>query len=207
MVNKIMNIIKRRFFYDPYKYIKSCHNVSLGKSILSKNFFIRFDRGIKDNSVTIGDNSILMNEIIFETNTGSISIGDGSFINGGTRLISIDHISIGNNVTIAWGCTIYDHDSHSLDYRERMLDQERQLADWDSGNFIKSKNWDVVNHAPIRIQDHAWLGFNVTVLKGVTIGTGAIIGANSVVTKDVPPWTVAAGNPARVIKSLIEPEK
>ena len=56
--------------------------------------------------------------------------------------------------------------------------------------------------APIRICDYAWLGFDVVVLKGVTIGEGAIVGARAVVTKDVPPWTIAAGNPARVVKQI-----
>ena len=56
--------------------------------------------------------------------------------------------------------------------------------------------------APIRIADKAWLGMNVTVLKGVTIGEGAVVAAGSIVTKDVPPWTLVAGNPARVIKEL-----
>ena len=59
---------------------------------------------------------------------------------------------------------------------------------------------------PIRIEDKVWLGINATVLPGVTLGYGCIVGANSVVTKDVPPMTIVAGNPARIIKK-IEPEK
>lgn len=52
------------------------------------------------------------------------------------------------------------------------------------------------------IEDHVWLGFNVVVLKDVRIGEGAIVGARSVVTSDVPPWTVVAGCPARVVKEI-----
>ena len=59
---------------------------------------------------------------------------------------------------------------------------------------------------PIRIEDKVWLGINATVLPGVTLGYGCIVGANSVVTNDVPPMTIVAGNPARIIKK-IEPEK
>ena len=59
---------------------------------------------------------------------------------------------------------------------------------------------------PIRIEDKVWLGINATVLPGVTLGYGCIVGANSVVTKDVPPMTVVGGVPARVIKN-IEPEE
>ena len=56
--------------------------------------------------------------------------------------------------------------------------------------------------APIRIEDHVWVGQDAVILKGVTIGKGAVVGAFSVVTRDVEPWTVVAGNPARVVKRL-----
>ena len=55
---------------------------------------------------------------------------------------------------------------------------------------------------PIKIEDKVWIGINSTILRGVTLGYGAIVGANSVVTKDVPPMTVVAGNPARIIKRI-----
>lgn len=59
---------------------------------------------------------------------------------------------------------------------------------------------------PIKIEDKVWFGINATVLPGVTLGYGCIVGANSVVTKDVPPMTIVAGNPARIIKKIV-PEK
>ncbi|HAJ60189.1 MAG TPA: hypothetical protein DCP31_13785, partial [Cyanobacteria bacterium UBA8543] len=55
---------------------------------------------------------------------------------------------------------------------------------------------------PIRIERNVWIGFDACVLPGVTIGEGAIVGARSVVTQDVPPYSVVAGNPARLIKKL-----
>ena len=60
-------------------------------------------------------------------------------------------------------------------------------------------------HAPITIEDKVWIGFGVNILKGVTIGEGAVIGACSVVTKDIPPYAVAVGNPARVVRNLKDP--
>jgi galactoside O-acetyltransferase len=124
------------------------------------------------------------------------------FINFGTKVISRFSIAIGNDVTIAWGCMIYDHDSHSISYLDRIADQNQQLIDFPRGNMVANKDWSNVATAPIRICDCAWLGFDAVVLKGVTIGEGAIVGARAVVTKDVPPWTIAAGNPARVVKEI-----
>ena len=64
------------------------------------------------------------------------------------------------------------------------------------------KDWSVVRSAPIVIEDRAWIGFNAIILKGVTIGEGSVVAAGAVVTKDVEPYTVVAGNPARVVKRL-----
>jgi len=100
--------------------------------------------------------------------------------------------------------TFYDHDSHSLDYTLRQDDIKQQVYDFRNhkGNFIKNKNWSAVSTKPIKICKNVWIGMNAVILKGVTIGEGAIVGACSVVTKDVPPFTIVAGNPAREIKQL-----
>ncbi|MNS29295.1 putative acetyltransferase [compost metagenome] len=203
----MMSLLKKiiyRFFYCPYRMVKNDQYISIGNSVLGKSFSVNYRVVRNKPSLSIGNECILLNDNIFESDTGFISIGSGTFINGGTRLISRSSITIGNNVTIAWGCMIYDHDSHSLDYRDRIADQEQQLRDWHSGNFIANKNWETVNSKPIVIGDNVWLGFDVVVLKGVTIGEGAIIGAKSVVTRDIPAWSVAAGNPAKVIKTIPE---
>ena len=110
----------------------------------------------------------------------------------GTQLISRSKIEIGDDVTIAWDVCIYDHDSHSLDWCARVEDLRCLREDLRS----------VVHTKPIRICDKAWVGMNAIILKGVTIGEGAVVAAGAVVTKDVPPWTVAAGNPARVVKCI-----
>jgi acetyltransferase-like isoleucine patch superfamily enzyme len=118
-------------------------------------------------------------------------------------LICRESIRIGSQVTIAWDCTLYDHNSHSMDWRERVADTEQQLADIEAGrNFIQNKNWSTVKSRGIVIDDRAWLGFGVTVLNGVRIGEGAIVGARSVVREDVPPWTVVYGNPAVPVRTL-----
>ena len=155
--------------------------------------------------VTIGDDCMISGSVIFESEDGEVVMGNNVFI-GGSSIICRSKITFGNNIFVAWGCYIYDHDSHSLDYRERRNDLRQQMTDYRNGekNIIFNKNWDVVNSKPITIKDDAWIGMNVTILKGVTIGEGSIVGAGSVVTKDVPDWTIVAGNPAKVVKKLPE---
>ena len=74
------------------------------------------------------------------------------------------------------------------------------------GNYLLNKDWSVVNSAPITIEDDVWIGMDALILKGVTIGKGSIIAPKSVVTKNVPPFTVVGGNPAAIIKQLEKPD-
>lgn len=188
-----LNKNQRNLYFQDY--------IEIGNSI-NRGINLRLDNPIKRRYLIIGDDSIISGSFIFESSTGIIRIGNHSYI-GGSTFICHTSITIGSNVTIAWGCTIYDHDSHSLDYLDRRKDIDVELDDIrHNKNFIKNKDWSVVNSAPIVIKDDAWIGMNVIVLKGVTIGEGAIVGAGSVVTRDIPDWTMVAGNPAKIIKEL-----
>ncbi len=69
------------------------------------------------------------------------------------------------------------------------------------------KDWFTVSRKEINIRDKAWIGFNSIILKGITVREGTIVGAGSVVTKDVPPWTIVAGNPAKIIRGIPEHER
>lgn len=154
--------------------------------------------------LSVGSHCVLDGNYIFETNKGFISIGDRVHI-GGSTFISRNSIVIENDVTIAWDCLFYDHNSHSTKWSERCHDTEQEYKDIREGlNSIANKNWDVVKSAPIHICSKAWIGTGCKILKGVTIGEGAIVAAGSVVTKDVPPWTMVGGNPAQVVKRIKE---
>ena len=131
--------------------------------------------------------------IHFDRPGAAVRIGDRTFI-GASALICGEAIDIGDDVLVSWGCAIVDHDSHSLVWQRRRQD----VTKWFSGK----KDWSHVERAAVRIGDKAWIGFNVIILKGVDIGEGAVVGAGSVVTRDVPPYTVVAGNPARPIREL-----
>jgi len=193
-----------KIFYDPYRLVKKFSNITMGENvILLKSCKFRFENQKKKNFIKIGKDSMLGCTFVFESNQGQVIIGKNCYIGAGTNLISRSSIEIGNNVTIAWGCTLYDHNSHSLNYKERQKDIQRQNEDYRKGrSFIYSKDWNVVKSKPIVIEDNVWIGFDSVILAGVTVGEGAIIGARSVVRKDVEPWTVVVGNPAIIIKRL-----
>ena len=156
---------------------------------------IRFVDGC---GLSVGAGSIVEAAIMFDRPGGVVSIGERTFV-GGSTIVCAERIEIGNDVLISWGCTIVDHNSHALAWSERRHDVEN----W----FVGRKDWSSVERSHVQIGDRAWIGFNVIVLKGVRIGEGAVVGAGSVVTRDVPPHTVVGGNPARVIRELAEDER
>ncbi len=151
--------------------------------------------------VSIGKNSSISASFIFESETGYIKIADRVFC-GSSTFICRNGIQIDENVQIAWGCLFYDHNAHSFDFKERRKDIDVFLDNKKKGRNInknEGKNWKVVHSSPIHICHDAWIGTNVSILNGVTIGEGAIIGAGSVVRDDIPAWSIAYGNPCKVV--------
>ena len=149
---------------------------SISSTVINRGISIRLDNPDDRKYLFIGNKSIVSGNFIFESKNGKIEIGDRCYI-GGSTFISHSAIKIGNYVTIAWGCTIYDHDSHSLNYLDRRKDIEDEYNDLTNGrNFIEHKDWSNVKSAPIVIEDDVWIGMNCIILKGVTIGRGTVIG-------------------------------
>lgn len=154
--------------------------------------------------LVIGNESVIGGTFVFETDEGYIQLGNRVHI-GASTFISRTKIIIEDDVTIAWGCTVYDHNSHSIYWKNRKNDTWQEYHDLVNGlSPIENKDWSHVTAKEIRICKKAWIGFGVTILKGVTIGEGAVVGAGSVVTKDVPPFTIVGGNPAHFIKRIEE---
>ena len=146
-------------------------------------------------AIVIGRDCHLLGRMDVLAHGGSICMGDSCFVGEGSQIWSAVAISIGNRVLISHGVNIHDHDSHSLSAQRR---HDHFVQIFSQGH---PKVLEDVTSAPIVIEDDAWIGFGATVLKGVRIGTGAVVGAASVVTKDVAAYAVVAGNPARVIGS------
>ena len=113
-----------------------------------------------------------------------VSIGDGTWINNNfCAMAEHSSITIGKRVLIGTGVEIFDSDFHGISIKDRGLSK----ADWAK---------------PVVIEDDVFLGSNVRVLKGVTIGKGSVIANSSVVVRDIPSGVIAGGNPARVIRTI-----
>jgi acetyltransferase-like isoleucine patch superfamily enzyme len=125
---------------------------------------------------------------------GAIRIRSKAYVGDDCLLSSSVGIDIGEQVLIAHGVQIFDNDSHPLESSARAGDFAAVLTHGARG---------VIAAAPVRIERRAWIGFHAIILKGVTVGENSVIAAGSVVTQDIPANSVAAGNPARVIKSLL----
>jgi len=201
-------IFLKRIYYSICERIYSVGKSEHERKSLSKS---RLSVMISDNSVLYENSTILnfandVSKIIIGSNchiygsltvypkAGSIHIGDNSSLGELSRIVSGFKVRIGNRVMIAHNVNILDNNSHPI---EANLRHEDFMSTYSTG----MPDYDLSGREII-IEDDVWIGFNSIVLKGVTIGRGAIIGAGSVVTKDVAPWTVNVGNPLRCVAKL-----
>lgn len=188
----------KKAFYKRYnKLVFYFNGVEYGKNLCVFNKFYIRTRG----RVILGDNVKFISGDFINPITrnlrGSLYSEPNSLIIMGNRIgispscIWIkDKLVIGNNVMIGANCLIMDNDAHQLDYEARFHGKK--------ANPLEPTT--IVQHAPIIIEDDVWIGANCQILKGVTIGARTIIGAGSVVTRNIPADCIAAGNPCRIIR-------
>ena len=136
----------------------------------------------KDNAITIGDNVIISKGCVVQAKTGTLSIGDRCDIGVQTIITSVSSITLEESVLIAGNCYIGGARYHLEDKNRPVMEQ---------GTYSRG---------PLSIGEGSWIGASATVLDGVSIGKGCVIGAGSLVTGDIPDYAVAVGTPARVMK-------
>ena len=158
-------------------------------------YFGGFSTLVGGKHITLGDSLYIGMGVVWEVVdkfhdqhfTPSLSFGNGSSFGDLGHITCCNRIQIGNGVRIGRKVFISDN-SHGSSERTQLE--------------IPPNKRPLVSKGPVIIEDNAWIGEMACIMPGVTIGKGAIIGANAVVTKDVPPYTLAAGNPARIVKEL-----
>jgi len=155
---------------------------------------IALPRVIGHASIVIGDDFRLSGTLAIVSgrtfDKPVLSIGNRVFLGHDVEISCNREVVIEDDVMVAGCCRISDNDGHSVDMERRI-------------NGMPPSPDEV---HPVRICRGAWIGFRSFILKGVTVGEGAVVGANSVVTRDVPPHTVVAGSPARVVMAIATQE-
>lgn len=166
--------------------------ITIGRNvrIVSSNCRVASGTVLHDNvrirgDVTIGQSCKIHQYALLDARDGSISLGSNCSVNDYCVFYGMGGLNIGNDVRIATHTVIVTAD-HVFD---------------DPENPIRLQGLKL---KPVTIDDNVWIGMNVTILGGVHIGYGAVIGAGSVVTKSIPAWGVAVGNPAKVIRHRVE---
>jgi acetyltransferase-like isoleucine patch superfamily enzyme len=139
--------------------------------------------------IKIGEGTKIDGILMVWKHKGEIVIGTNSYIGLGSRVWSAKKIIIGNDVQIAHNVNIFDNNIHSID---PIIRNKEFLQHYDNDD-------SVLKEQEVIIEDNAWLGANVIILKGVRIGRNSIVGAGSVITKSIPPNQIVAGNPIRII--------
>ena len=167
-------------YISPRTMVKRGRKITLGDSVV-------VERGVmlwvdaERSYITIGDDSYLSSHCILNTFNGWITIGNNCTVNSYAILYGHGGLQIGNDVRIA---------------PQVMIMPMNHIFD-DPNIPIRKQG---IQAQGVKIEDDVWLGAGAIVLDGVTIGKGSVIGAGAVVTKDIPPYSVAVGVPARVTK-------
>ncbi len=153
------------------------------KSLLSPGIML-----IRPDRISIGSNSSILRNCILEVcwPEGRIEIGNEVSIGEYTHITAANKIVVGNGVLTGRFVLITDNSHGSGDSRQELE--------------ISPLTRDVVSKGEVAIGNNVWIGDKVSILPGVHIGDGCVIGANSVVTKDIPAYSIAVGNPCRVVK-------
>lgn len=158
--------------------------ITLGNGVLIDDYCVLDAKGKSDEGITLGDNVIVARNTILSCKGGGISIGENSNISANCMLMSESKLNIGKNVLVAGMTYIVAGGNHSIDSTDTPIICQ-----------------PMIQRGGVVIGDNCWLGANVTILDGATIGRDSIIAAGAVVTKSVPDFSIAAGVPAKIIRS------
>lgn len=139
---------------------------------------------LREGRLEIGPHAVFEPGVWITSDTGRIGIGAGALLNLNVMVAAVERTEIGDHCMLANGCLITDA-NHRFD------DPQRPVP-WQG----------FTTKGPTILEDNVWLGANVVVTSGVRIGRRSVIGANSVVTEDVPPFSIAAGAPAKVLRQI-----
>ncbi len=160
---------------------------SIDSSFCFKHFYSKQDVGLR-----VGRCTTIWRASLAADDDAVIEIGDYCYI-ANASLVCSERIRIGSRVMIAGGVTIADSDFHPLAPAARLADTVVLSPVGDRARRPR------IETRPVQIENDVWIGYNATILKGVTVGAGALVAPGALVLRDVPPGVEVAGNPAVVV--------
>lgn len=170
---------------DPSAYVETSHSFSRCRSRATP-------------AVTMARGSTAYSGTMFDLGEwGSVRIGRYALLHG-ARIICDGRIEIGDHALVSWNVVIMDTYRLSADPGRRRRQLQARLRGVDGDQEPEPSR-------PVTLASNVWVGFDSCILPGVTVGEGSIIGARSVVGSDVPPYWLAAGNPARLVRPVGDP--
>lgn len=191
-MNNIFNLIKKYFLYNKHRKNCICDN----STIFIKKSKITLTRGAKRENIILGEKCRIYGSLT-ACKDGTIKFGKHVAIGPGSRVMAVNNIYIDEYTVTGPNVTICDNNNHPVNPADRMI-----MRMTPAGSIERS--WIYSDSKPIHIGKNVWIGENSRICKGVTIGDNSVIAACSVVTKDVPANSIAAGNPAKVVKTDID---
>lgn len=168
-------------------------NVEVGSNcVIDSSFGFKHFYSQLPAALRLGNNVTMWRTSLATERNARIEIGSNCYL-ANASIVAVQSIRIGSRVFIAGGVTIADSDFHPLDPALRLADSIA-LSPIGERNLRPS-----IEARPVVIEDDVWIGYNAVVLKGVHIGSGAILQPGALVSRDVPPETTVCGNPAREV--------
>ena len=190
-------------FYHKFQYRKTLNQVKssvsqIGTGLeISHGTRVRLIEGSDKKDIVLGsDVGFFSGCLIVSSNHGKIIIGDHVRFQRNIRIYCVEKVVIGDYTAVSTNVCITDNNNHPInpEFRQYMRT---------TPHGSNARSWIHSAHQPIIIGKNCWIGENCRIQKGVTIGDNSIIAACSVVTKDVPANCIAAGNPAKIVKTDI----
>jgi acetyltransferase-like isoleucine patch superfamily enzyme len=196
MLGKLLNIVFTAMDKYKSKQIKQSVVLKGTGHVFERSTYVRLADSSDKNDITIGDHAMISGTLVSE-NHGKIFLGNYVYLRENSTIGSVNSITIGDYTSIADHVVILDNNNHPINPEDRKIKSS-------SPRGSDLRKWRHSESAPIIIGSNVWIGSYARVCKGVNIGDNSIIAANAVVTKDVPPNTIVAGNPAKIVKTEID---
>jgi acetyltransferase-like isoleucine patch superfamily enzyme len=175
-------VVPENVVLDPAAYLETTYSFNLYRSRAEVG--LRMDAGA----------AVYTGTMLDVGPRGRVSFGRCAMINV-AWIVCDDRIDIGDQVLVSWNAVLMDTYRFSEDPMRRREQLERFWR-------VRIESDNGATPRPIRVGNAAWIGFDSVILPGVTIGEGSIVGCRSVVRDEVPPYTVVAGNPARIVRRI-----